>query len=207
MLRAADLAALRWIGEQGAVRADLLRRLPGGPPTDTAARRRVDRWHDAGLVARRRFLVGEPPVVWLTAHGLRLVGCPYRSREPPVGRLAHLHAVGVVRLAVEAHGGHRWVSERALARRRRAPDAHLPDGRFHTPAGVETAVEVELTPKGAERLERIVDELTVDYAAVLYVVDTPAVHVAVARAVAALHEQPRVTIVDLARLARVAHPG
>jgi hypothetical protein len=198
-----ELVALGWIGEQSAVRTDVIRRLLGGgaPMSERAARHRVDRWQRAGLVERRRFLAGEPAVVWLTRPGLRLVGCAYRPAAPTVGLLAHLHAICLVRLGVEAAGGHRWVSERALHRARVAPDAHLPDGRFHSTGGVETAVEVELTRKAADRLRRIIDELTVDHDAVLYVVRGTGVRAAVERAVDALDEQDRVTVVDLADFA------
>ena len=206
---APELAALAWIGEQSAVRADVIGRLlgPGATVSDRAARRRVDRWQRAGLVETRRFLAGEPPVVWLTRAGLRLVGAPYRPVAPPVGLLAHLHAVCLVRLGVETAGGRGWVSERALLRARPTPDAHLADGCFQSPAGTDTAVEVELTRKGADRLRGIVDELTIDHDAVLYVVQGDAVRAGVERAVDTLDEHDRVTIVDLAAFAGPGPPG
>ncbi len=62
-------------------------------------------------------------------------------------------------------------------------------------------MEVELTRKPGPRLRRIVDELTTEYEAVLYVVDSTRVRFGVERAIAALGEQRRVTVVDLTRFA------
>jgi len=201
-----DLVALEWIGEQAAVRLDVVARLLGGtaPVGDRVARRRVERWHQVGLVDRRRFLVGSPPVVWLTRAGARTTEGAYRSTPPSIGLLDHLHAVCLVRLGVEAAGGDHWVSERALHRARPTPEAHVPDGRFRSPRGVDTAVEVELTPKAPHRLRRIVDELTVDHDAVLYVVRGARVRAGVERARDAIGEPDRVAVVDLADCALVA---
>jgi hypothetical protein len=198
-----DIAGLRWVAEQYAVRTDVLGHLLSGaaPVSATRTAQVVARWRGAGLVERRRVLVDDPPVVWPTAIGLRRIAAPYVPRPPAVGLLAHLHAVSLVRLGVERFGARRWVSERALQRRRQRRDAHLPDGLFRTPGGIEVAVEVELTRKPGPRLRRIVDELTTEYAAVLYVVDSTPVRFGVERAIAALGEQRRVTVVDLTRFA------
>jgi hypothetical protein len=198
-----DVAGLRWIAEQYAVRTDVLGHLlsSAAPWSSPRTARVVARWRHAGFVERRRFLVNDPPLVWPTATGLRRIAAPYPLHPPSVGLLAHLHAVSLVRLGVERTGARQWISERALQRRRRTRDAHLPDGLFRTPAGVDVAVEVELTRKPGPRLRRIVDELTTDHEAVLYVVDTAPVRCGVERAVAAFGEQRRVTVVDLAQFA------
>jgi hypothetical protein len=198
-----DVAGLRWIAEQYAVRTDVLGHLLSGvaPWSSPRTARVVARWRHAGLVERRRFLVDDAPVVWPTAIGLRRIAVPYHPHPPAVGLLAHLHAVSLVRLGVERSGARRWISERALQRRHPTRDAHLPDGLFRAPGGVDVAVEVELTRKPGPRLRRIVDELTTEHDAVLYVVDSAPVRIGVERAVAALGEQRRVTVVDLARFA------
>ncbi len=203
-----DVAGLRWIAEQYAVRTDVLVHLLGGavPVSRARAERVVTRWRRAGLVERRRFLAGHPPVVWPTATGLRRIAARYRAHPPAVGLLAHHHAVSLVRLGVERRGGRRWVSERALQRRHRTRDAHLPDGLFRTRRGRTVAVEVELTRKAGPRLRSIVDELTTEYDLVLYVVDGRAVRTGVEHAVATLGEQRRVTVVDLACFALTAPP-
>jgi hypothetical protein len=64
---------------------------------------------------------------------------------------------------------------------------------------VLTVVEVELTVKNPRRLRSIVDDLTIEYPAVLYVVRGSCVRRAVERAVDTLGEEQRVTVVDLAR--------
>ena len=173
-----DVAALRWLGQQYAARSDVLRVLlgrlsPGSPRVqgqlgETTLRDVVDRWEDRGLVDRDR-LLGH---LWVapTARALRLVGLEVRAWSFVIPQLAHVHAVGVVRLALEPSipEGGRWLSEREL--RREAGKSHVPDGAVQLPddpdgatsAGLygedvdplpkRVAVEVELTRKGAARL-------------------------------------------------------
>ena len=207
-LTSRDHRTLRWIAEQEAVRTDvvahLLRRT--APLTVEGTRHVVDRWRRAGLIHTERLLAGAAPVCWLTTAGLRVVRTRHRSAPPPVGRLDHLHAVSLVRLGLEQRGARAWTSERALHRQRASGDAHVADGRFVAPNGLATAVEVELTVKGARRLRAIVDDLTIDYPAVLYVVRGPRVRHAVERAVDALDEHRRVAVVELAQFQLQAGP-
>jgi hypothetical protein len=194
-----EWSALRWIAEQDVVRTDVVAHVLGGPEPLAAdpTRRVVDRWRSAGLIERERLLAAGPAVCWLTSSGLRLVGARQRPRIPTVGRLDHLHAVSLVRLGVERRGGRAWMSERALLGERNRADEHVADGRYVAPNGAVTAVEVELTVKAARRLRDIVDDLTIEYAAVLYVVRGTPVRRAVERAVDTLGEQQRVAVVDL----------
>jgi len=173
-----DVAALRWLGQQYAARSDVLRVLlgrlsPGSPRIEgqlgeATLRDVLDRWEDRGLVARDR-LLGH---LWVapSAKALGLVGLDVRAWSFVIPQLAHVHAVGVVRLALEPSipEGGRWLSEREL--RREAGKSHVPDGAVQLPdapdleagAGLygedvdplprRVAVEVELTRKGAARL-------------------------------------------------------
>jgi len=196
-----DLTVLRWIGEQFAVRADVIRWLLGGnqPLSDGRTRQVIDRWRRAGLVNQQRFFLGAEPVVWPTREGLRLVLDGYRARTPALSMLAHIHAVSLVRLGLERRGAvSGWVPERALYRARPTPDVHVADGEYTDRAGRRTAVEVELTVKAAERLRRIIGDLTLEYDRVVYVTGDNKVTAAVRRAVQALGEADRVELVDLA---------
>ena len=173
-----DVAALRWLGQQYAARADVLRVLlgrlsPGSPRVEgligeATLRDVLDRWEDRGLVARDR-LLGH---LWVapTVKALRLVGLDVRGWSFVIPQLAHVHAVGIVRLALEPSipAGGRWLSEREL--RRETGKSHGPDGAVQLPDDPDTlgglglygedvdplpkrvAVEVELTRKGAARL-------------------------------------------------------
>jgi hypothetical protein len=172
-----DVAALCWLGQQYAARSDVLRVLlgrlsPGSPRVagllgDETLRQILDRWEDRGLVARDRLLGYQ----WVapTAKALRLVGLDVRAWTFVIPQLAHVHAVGVVRLALEPSPERgRWLSEREL--RREAGKSHVPDAAIELPedpdAGAgsglygedvdplprRVAVEVELTRKGAARL-------------------------------------------------------
>jgi hypothetical protein len=173
-----DVVTLRWLGQQYAARADILRVLlgrlsPGAPRVagqlgEQTLRQILDRWEARGLVDRDR-LLGH---LWVapTTRALRLVGLDVRAWSFVIPQLAHVHAVGVVRLALESSipEGGRWLSEREL--RREAGKSHVPDGAVQLPddpdleagAGLygeevdplpkRIAVEVELTRKGAARL-------------------------------------------------------
>ena len=177
-ITARDVAALRWLGQQYAARADVLRVLlgrlsPGSPRVagqlgEATLRDMLDRWEDRGLIARDRLL----GFLWVapTPKALRLVGLDVRPWSFVVPQLAHVHAVGVVRLALEPSipAGGRWLSEREL--RREAGKSHVPDAAIQLPdtpdpeagAGLygedvdqlpkRIAVEVELTRKSAARL-------------------------------------------------------
>jgi hypothetical protein len=165
-MTARDLAALRFVGEQYAVRVDvaavLLTRLapsPVGQLSRRTVRQRLSRWEQAGWVERRR-LLGQ---TWVlpTQAGLRLAGLDFDCWEPAASRLAHHHAVAVVRLAREpipGQGG--WVCERELWRRRGRASWHLADGALPVPVpvtwqGIDQAwelVEVELTRKARPRV-------------------------------------------------------
>jgi hypothetical protein len=173
-----DVAALRWLGQQYAARSDVLRVLlgrlsPGSPRIEgqlgeTTLRDVLARWEDRGLIDRDR-LLGH---LWVapTVKALRLVGLDVRAWSFVIPQLAHVHAVGVVRLALEPSipEGGRWLSEREL--RREAGKSLVPDGAVQLPDAPDTeagsglygedvdplpkrvAVEVELTRKGAARL-------------------------------------------------------
>jgi hypothetical protein len=195
------------VAEQHAVRLDVLGRVldPERPVSVPRTAVVVEQWRTQGLVEARRLLARTTPAVWPTDAGLRTVGLRCRPVPPPLGLLPHLHAVSLVRLAVERAGG-TWTSERLLRQERTSLGAHVADGRFRTAAGVDTAVEVELTPKGASRLRRIVEELTLDHDAVLYVVDGARVRGAVQRAADALGEHERVAVLDLARFQVALEP-
>jgi hypothetical protein len=163
---ARDLSALRFVGEQYAVRVDLagvlLTRLapePVGQLSRRTVRQRLSRWEQAGWVERRR-LLGQ---TWVlpTRAGLRLADLEFDCWEPAASRLAHHHAVAVLRLArepVPGQGG--WVCERELWRRRGRASWHLADGALPAPVpagwqGIDQAwelIEVELHQKTRPRL-------------------------------------------------------
>jgi hypothetical protein len=168
---ARDLAALRFVGEQYAVRAEvaalLLTRLStagpevGGQLSRRAVREQLGRWERAGWAERRR-LLGQ---TWVlpTRAGLRLAGLEFDPWTPALDRLAHHHAVAVVRLAREpVPGAGGWVCERALWRRRGKAAWHLADAALPVPVpeawqqqGISEAwelIEVELTQKARPRV-------------------------------------------------------
>ena len=172
------MAALRWLGQQYAARSDVLRvllgRLSPGSPKVAGQLGEADPAPDPGPLGGPRPDRPRPaarlPWVAPTAKAVRLVGLDVRAWSFVIPQLAHVHAVGVVRLALEPSipAGGRWLSEREL--RREAGKSHVPDAAIQLPDDPDTAagaglygedvdplpkrvaVEVELTRKGAARL-------------------------------------------------------
>jgi hypothetical protein len=226
---ARDLAALRFVGEQYAVRVDvaavLLTRLStvgpdaGGLLSRRAVREQLGRWERAGWAERRR-LLGQ---TWVTPTraGLRLVGLDYDPWSPVLDRLAHHHAVAVVRLArepVPGQGG--WVAERALWRRRGKASWHLADAALPAPVpagwraqGISQAwelIEVELTQKARSRVLAALTTRPPHTAHITYYVP-PELHAALstllASVVGELGGRPPVLVELLPTLARLTVGG
>jgi hypothetical protein len=219
-----DGRALAWIGEQYGVRVDVaalvIARHSGRPALSRrTVRVQLDRWERAGLMLRQR-LYGRS---WMvpTAAGLAFAGLPYTPWRPAYGRLAHVHAVSVVRLALEAAvPGLVWISERALERERRAQGAtwHRADAAVEVPApaarsGLQRAlhaIEVELTPKSRPNLAEVFATLPGNTVAVTYfapVGDVPALRVALAEVLTGRRPPLDWRVVELPRVAGIAYEG
>lgn len=178
-----DLVTLRWVGEQYAVRLDVLQHLLGrdtqqptkepGVVTESTARRVVGRWKTAGLVESRKFFFGAPEWVWLTTNGLAHLNLRHRVWMPKVGMLDHYHFVNLVRLRIENtyKEPFSWRGERELRRSQSdSTNFHVPDAELSLAAGV-IGIEVELTQKSQQRLVDILDKLAEQYEQVWYFVN------------------------------------
>jgi hypothetical protein len=92
--------------------------------------------------------------------GIVLAGKPYREWPPNARMLDHIHAAGLVRLAVEAELPDAvWRCEREIRRQvaqgERKPSWRVPDAEVVDQLAAEVlAVEVELTQKDRARFER-----------------------------------------------------
>jgi hypothetical protein len=174
---ARDVAALYWIGQQYTARSDVLRvllaRLSPAPTKvegqigEDTLRQILDRWTERELILRDRLL----GFLWVapTPKALRLVGLDVRPWSFVIPKLAHHHAVAVVRLALEPRipAGGRWISDREL---REHSNRQVPDGAIELPDDPDASptrgmfgqdedalpdrygIEVELSRKSAARL-------------------------------------------------------
>jgi hypothetical protein len=184
-----DVAALAFIAEQYGLRADalavLLARLspaparlkPGaeaGPPAVLSARSVrgwVERMERDGYLSRRR-LLGH---TWVTptVAGMRLADLTFErwqfggARDGEEGwGLAHVHAVTLVRLALQPDPRDgRWSSERAIRRKWEGTGARVrrADGALQLDDGRVAGVEVELHRKKADRYDGIVRDVDPDF--------------------------------------------
>ena len=180
ILTARDLALLRWIGEQYAIRFDHLQvlatRYSPDRPKKVLGYHAVyglsSRWVKLGLVERKRVFTDYPMWLWLTKKGLETAGLEHPYKVPAISRFAHIHAVNSVRLHVEAKRGDsiRWICEReANALRKEEGQVHLMDGLVEDLSDGEiVGVEVELTQKRQTRLDSILKELRANYKSVWY---------------------------------------
>lgn len=224
-LTARDGAALAWIGEQFGVRTDVAALVIANhsqrsePLSRRTVRVQLDRWERAGLVLRQR-LYGRSWVV-PTSAGLAFAGLPYTPWRPSYGRLAHVHAVSVVRLALEAAApGLAWISERALERERRQAGGtwHRADAAIEVPAPADRprlqqalhAIEVELTPKSRPNLAEVFDTLAGNTVAVTYFApagDVAALRVALAEVTADHRPRVEVRALELPRVPGISYEG
>lgn len=141
---------------------------------EATVRHWIERWRKVGILGHATILAGKPGWAWLTRKGLQLLELPYRPWTPNPGRLRHLFYVNEVRMLCEGQEEKpTWVSERQLSsergpRKRGERIGHLPDGELHFSDGTVYAVEVELSTKVSERLERILLEVGQRYHGVWY---------------------------------------
>jgi hypothetical protein len=215
-----DIDGLLLCGEQYGVPYDLLAAALRVSPDRLPAI--VARWRRAGYAATGRLGPG-PGWCWLTRDGMTATGLRFPATRPALGRLAHIRAVLAARLWLQAGpawpaGQAWWQSERRLRADRPAAGCggHVPDAEIHWPsidrspyAGQVWAIEVELTPKPAERTARIMTGLLspLRYAQVIYLT-APAARTVVARTAASLPagEQARMTVRDLPDAAFAQEP-
>ncbi len=174
-----DVRALRVMTEQYGFRLDELSVLlqnsaeDSGPLSIWGVRQQVERWKRAGWV-RSQVVLGS---TWVTptAIGMAQVGLRFPAWRMPATKLAHCHAVNVVRLWYEASPSRvaqqgNWLSERLMFRDRGNDDWHVPDAALVPSSGAGVwAVEVELTPKHRRRYaEEVFSRLQSHVAGVLY---------------------------------------
>lgn len=137
------------------------------------AERRLRHLAESGMVNLQRIFEGQPAACWITRQGLGAVDS--RLPAPRLDLKGYRHDLGVAWLWLAARGGAfgrpRWiVSERAMRsadRRDPAPGRaygigagpaarlHYPDLLLEMAGGHLVALELELTGKGARRLDRI----------------------------------------------------
>jgi hypothetical protein len=196
-LTSRDLLALRWIGEQYALRFDqlqvlLARHSPGaiqaeGCVSASTARHTIDRWELAGLAVCKKILADEPGYCWLTPAGLRTADLPFRPFTPAPASLAHIFWCARARLLLTAkHPAWSWKSERWLRTEldQRVKSVKLPDALLVAEDGTTIALEVELTQKNTLKLEEILKARTLVYEQTVYFAPP-----AVARALTQVRDQ------------------
>lgn len=159
-----DVEVLGFVARFGVVPRSAMASWAGTAKTMTA--RREKRLREAGLVEVRKPWEGVEPVLVATGEGLAVCG----RHELSVARASPStlrHFTVAAHLAAEMESaGQRLLSERELLAHERAIgertfSIRLPGGSHHRPDLIAigeppTVIEVELSPKGGRRLDRIV---------------------------------------------------
>jgi hypothetical protein len=138
---AKDLAVLRLIAEQYAVRIDQLARFIDCD--HSAAADLTDRLARLGYVEQRALLAGQAEWIWLTKRGAGESGTRFTGMRPQVGSLERIAALNEVRLLVARRAPEaRWISGRSILREQ---GRHGPQPQAVIEiAGEEHAVAVKL---------------------------------------------------------------
>jgi hypothetical protein len=160
-----DVEILRFVARFGVVPRSAVQSWAGTGRTATQDRER--RLREEGLIEVRPGVWGEGKLLACTRAGLRLAGYP--ELRPPSFRLdaiAHESAVAQLAARLERQG-ERLLSEREILNQERVEgerifSARLGGRRFHradllrtSEEGPPEAIEVELTAKGAARLDAL----------------------------------------------------
>ena len=164
-----DYYVLQWIGQQGLIRFDQLRRLLGRESDDldeweallseSATRNAIDRWEAGRLVNSAHIVPKEPKYYWLSNAGFQFVELDLPHYRPKRQEVPWLFACNQVRLYMELlarldeqefgdYSKCAWISARRLAQRHPETKLHLPIAQFETPKRGILAIELvqELTP-------------------------------------------------------------
>lgn len=185
-----DLAILGWMAEHRFSTKELLvdrfyssstRIRPGAKPSGSYGSQRIGQLEREGYLRRSRYRVHSTAPLLLSDLGYRLL----HGRELALGYhpLADLdiesfeHDVWAQRLRIAFErdlGCSRWRTERSLKMAAgKAGLPYVPDARFYSPNGQAWNLEVERTPKRADRLKTLLGERAQASrkSAILYVLD------------------------------------
>lgn len=159
-----DLFCIKWIAEMYAARFDQIQRLLSRFPdkrkpfkgeliAETTTKDMIARWQKAGWIEYKRVLADSRGYAWVTKKGLALVGLDeiYTAKAPALTLLAHIYAVGQLRLWMDTQG-FEWTSERryraGLTKGKKGESTGpLPDALVTHEKYGKIALEVELSPK------------------------------------------------------------
>lgn len=175
-----DLRALSWITEQVTINLSHLGEwltihtaLSG---SRDSAREKMRRWRAVGLIESAKLLEDQPPYLWLSRQGIAQLDLPFGYMRPTLGQLRHYDATNRVRLLLEAKHGSAlgWISDRELRLQGRGRRGHSADACVHL-HDTRTAIEIELSKKRIDRLDRILTQLIEEYDYVDYFCGSEAV--------------------------------
>lgn len=217
-----DQELLAYVAEHRLVMAAHVQELLG--VSAPAAYARLRSLSSAGMLSQRTVFHNQPGCYQITRKGLAVSGSQLPA--PQLDLNCYEHDVGVAWLWLAARNGtfgpqREVISERRLRSHDASPDGrrepyavrlggvgpggrprlHYPDLLLVDPGGHRVAIELELTPKGRTRREKILAGYGADrdIAAVLYLTDRPSVARSVSASAAALGISDRVQVQNVHR--------
>ena len=119
----------------------------------------MQRLVEAGFVNHRRILHGQHGVYFVTSKGAKLTDLPPIERIP-LGQYEHQNSnLNVYMKLRNQYPDAHWISERRLKHDKffdgLGKVGHISDGILMFPDGKQIAIEVELSTKGKNRIEKI----------------------------------------------------
>ncbi len=183
-----DYYVLQWIGQQGVIRYDQLRRLLGRESSEkddwnavlspSATNNAIERWETKRLVNSAHIVPKEPGYYWLSTAGFQFVELDLPHYRPKRSEMPYLLACNQVRLYIEMLNmiderefgdvDHcTWVSQRELQSQDPEHKLHIPAGQFVTQTRGLLAIEVVTDQEGVESVMRAYAAST-DYREIWY---------------------------------------
>lgn len=171
-----DYYVLQWIGQQGIIRYDQLRRLLGRESPEkhdwnavlspSATDNAITRWEAKRLVNSAHIVPKEPKYFWLSTVGLQFAQLDLPHYSPKRRELPLLLACNQVRLYIELLNRRdeqefgdvehcTWIAQRELQQRDPEHKMHLPVAQFNTQARGRLAFEVITSQEDVEPIMRV----------------------------------------------------
>ncbi len=170
-----DYYILQWIGQQGIIRYDQLRRLLGRESPEkhawdavlspSATDNAITRWEAKRLVNSAHLVPKEPKYYWLSTAGFQFVELDLPHYSPKRLDLPYLLVCNQIRLYIEQlnrtdeqeFGDFEyctWIAQRELQQSDPERKLHVPAAQFVTQTRGQLAIEVVRTQEGAEAIMR-----------------------------------------------------
>ncbi len=155
-----DLQMIRWInGHRAATAEQVAKKFGLGIPT---VKKRLYGLKSLGCLVYEKVFYDKPGVYRAAARGLAAAGDNLPAARLPLGSYEHDQQLVDLAVTLEHRTGAEWQTDRQIRHEKGlkgvGTPGHSPDGVLVLTGGARIAVELELSPKGAVKIEKILRE-------------------------------------------------